>query len=120
MLTALGVGLLPLVLVLWAFFATVLPSAAPMIGHPGRAIVPFVGVGVAGGALGYIGRQDGVRMGFLAAMPGAFVGGALGLLAALEPTDLFLVPVLMAAYILVGILAGWFGSRLRALGAAEG
>lgn len=111
--TALGAGLVPLALVGWAFFATMLPFATPEASHPLRAAVPFVGLAVVAAVLGYLGPSEGVALGFVSAMPGALVGGALGLLAALQPGDLLLVPQLVAAFVLVGTLGGWLGSRAR-------
>lgn len=114
MLGALGAGTIPLALVVWAFFATWLPFATPGTPHPWRAIVPFAGLAVLAMALGYLDRTEGPGLGFLAAMPGAFVGGVLGLLAALRPSDLHLTILLVAAFILAGSLGGWLGSRVKA------
>lgn len=112
--TALGAGSLPLIVVLWAFFAGLLPVEAPRVAHPWRASIPFAVVLFTGLGLGAAYPDDGVRLGVLAALPGLIVGGGLAILAALSLRDLFLTAVLAAGFVLFSTFGAWLGGWVRA------
>jgi hypothetical protein len=110
-LVALGVGLVVSLAVVWAFFATLLPFAGPSIGHPWRGGVPFVAVSFAGFGLARRIEGSGRRIGVLVGLPGAAIGGVLGVLAALRTAHLLAVAGLVVVHLASASLGGWLGGR---------
>lgn len=107
---ALGVGLAVSLTVVWAFFATLLPFDLLGIGHPWRGGLPFLVVGLAGFGLGRALPGSGPRTGALVGLPGALLGGGLGVLTALRPVHLLVVAGLVLAYLASASLGGWLGT----------
>ncbi len=103
---AIAAGLIPLFVIVWAFFETLLPFATPWIDHPFRALVPFLVLLFTAFTLGYV-FEPGVRLGMVASLPGAIIGGILGILAAIELAHLFTVLGMVLAYVITGVFGSW-------------
>lgn len=110
-LLALGAGAWVAVLVLWAFFATLLPVPALEVSHPWRGVIPFLAVFLAGWGIGRTQNGTGSRLGLLLGFPGALVGGVLGLLTALRPLHLVLLVLLVAAFVASAVASVRLGGR---------
>lgn len=108
---ALAAGALAAGLVVWAFFATFLPVPELELGHPWRGTIPFLAVFLAGVGVGRAQPRQGLLGGLLVGLPGAFLGGVLGLLAALRPRHLVLLLVLVATFVALAIAGVRLGAR---------
>lgn len=107
------VGVVPLLVLLWAFFPALLPVPTSDVAQPWRVLALFLAVVATGVTVGRCIAGGGFVAGAVAGLPGAVVGGLLGLAAALRPRDLAIVAVLVPTLVLVPGIAAWLADARR-------